>query len=452
MEAYRAYLQGNAEYKRSWSAKSVETAIGFFERAVALEPDYPQALAKLGWMHCWMNQLGLDPSEERLVRAKTAIDRALALDSSLAEAHVAMGLYWYWGRDDYDRALVEFGKAAQLEPSYAEASHQIGNVRRRQGRFAEAIASYRMSADLNPQFAGALFTLGDVLLIVRQYEEATGIFTRVTELSPEFLEGYLQQARVAVSARGDIEAARRILTIAEERIPPTDWRAPMINWQRIVNAGNLQTYVDRLRPKAYGLDSATYHLVKARFLRQMGERDSALSQYDSARIVYERRRSERPGDAGTHAALGEIYAALSRPAEAVASGHRAAEILPISKDALDGPEMLTNLGNIYVMLGDADSAAAYYYRALSIPSYFSLNLLRADPLLASFVSTRQFQDLSRRLAAAAPARKAEQHDSTEERRVASNHDDLTLLSWTFVLSTVPRLRKRLRRRPRERAR
>ncbi|MEO8577036.1 MAG: protein kinase [Gemmatimonadales bacterium] len=447
MEAYRAYLQGNSEYQRSWSRKSVEAAIGSFDKAVALEPDYALAWAKLGWMHCWMNQLGLDLSEERLVKAKAAVDRALALDSSLAEAHVALGLYWYWGRDDYDKALFELTRAAELEPSYAEASHQIGNVRRRQGRFSDAIANYRMSADLNPVYGLAWYTLGETLLIVRDYDEAAKILARASELAPDHLEAYLQQARVAISARGDIETARRVLTVAEERIPPAEWRAPMIHWMRIVNGQNLQTYLDRLRPNAYGLDSATYHLVKARFFLQMRERNLAIAEFDSARGRYEHQRDDRPGDALTHAALGEIYAGLARPVEAVASARRAVELIPVSRDALDGPEMLVNLANVYVMTGDADSAAAYYYRALSVPSYFSLNLLRADPLLASFVSTRQFEEMARKLAA---GRAAASLHKTEY--LFATNDELKQLSWTFALSRARRLRTRGRRRRRGQAR
>lgn len=399
IEAYRTYLQGNVAYDRSWARRDVETAIGFYEKAVELDPKFALAWAKLGKTHCWMNQLRLDLSENRLVKAKTAADRAIALDANLAEAHVALGLYWYWGRDDYDRALVELTRAAALEPSNAEAFHQIGNVRRRQGRWGDAIASYRMSADLNPWSHRAWFTLGETLLIVREYDEAATTLSRVTQLAPDFLEGYLQQARVAVSSHGDIEAARKFIMMAEERIPPADWRAPMAEWVRIINGRNVQQYVDRLRPGAYGLDSANYHVVKARFLLQMGARGAAAVQFDSARTTLEDVRDRQPGEFLPHAALGTVYAGLNRPADAVASAHRAIELMPVEKDALDGPGMLYNLAWVYALLGNADSAAVYLHRSLSIPSYYSINLVRADPLFASFVSTPQFRDLAMKLSA-----------------------------------------------------
>jgi serine/threonine-protein kinase len=398
IEAYRYYLQGNVAYERSWARQDVESALSLYQKAIDLDPRFALAWAKLSRTHAWVHQLKFDLSADRLVKAKHAADRAIALDPELSEAHLAMGLYWYWGMGDYERALTELTRAGALQASNAQVHLQIGNIRRRQGRFPESIASYRRSADLNPRSHNAWFNLGETLLFVRNYEQAGPPLRKVTDLAPDFLEGYVQQARLAVSANGDLETARRILRTAEERIPPTAWRAPMLDFVRIIHARNLQVYLDRLRPGAYGLDSTTYHVVKGRFLLQMGTTAAATAEFDSARAVLERMRDRQPGLAWIHSQLGVAYAGLHRTADAVREEQLAMELQPVSRDALEGPDLVVNLANVYVLLGNADSAAVYYDRVLSIPSWFSLNTLRVDPLYSSFVRTPQFAKLEEKWA------------------------------------------------------
>lgn len=393
IEAYRNYLAGNVAYDRSWARQDVETALASYQKAVELDPKFALAWAKIARTHAWIYQLRYDRTPDRLAMAKEAADRAVTLDPGLSEAHLSLGLYWYWGLGDYERALAELAKAGQLQASNAQVYQQIGNVRRRQGRFPEAVASYRKSADLNPRYHLAWFNYGETSLFLRSYAQAAPALARVTDLAPAFFEGYVQRARLAISARGDIEGARRMLRLAEERIPPTAWRASMLDFARVIYGPNLQGYLSRLRPGTYGLDSGTYHLVKGRFLRQMG-RPEATTQFDSARVLLENMLEKQPSLAWIRAELGMAYAGLGRADEAAREAKQAMALQPVSKDALDGPDLLINVADVYALLGNADSAAVYYDRALAIPSWISINSLRADPLLTSFRSTPQFKRLA----------------------------------------------------------
>ncbi len=404
IEAYRNYLQGNSAYDRSWSRQDVASALAFYRKAVELDPNFALAWARLSRTHSWMNQLRYDLGAERLVEAKAAADRAIALDPNLSDAHLALGLYWYWGFSDYDRALPELLKAKQLQASNAQAALQIGNVRRRQGRFGEAIASYRQSADLNPRSHNAWFNLGETLLYTREYDQATPFLRRATELAPDFLEAWVQRARLAISGRGDVATARQLVTTAEDRIPPTAWRPSMVEFVRITRPQNLQEYLQRLRPGTYGLDSTNYHSVRGRYLAQLGRRAEAAVEFDSARMVLEKMRDNRPAEAWIHASLGTAYAGMNRPTDAVAAVQQAIRLLPVKSDALDGPELLGILASVYVTLGNADSAAVYFDRALSSPSWISINLVKADPLNAAFLRTPQFAALAGKVSARESAR------------------------------------------------
>ena len=380
--AYDHYLRGLDHYNRSWSRPDVEGAVAQYERAVGIDPDYALAWAGLAQAHAWMHQLRYDLSESRLIAAKLAADRALALDGDLPDAHVALGLYYYWGRNDYERAIEEFTRARALQPSNAHALLQIGNVRRRQGRFAEAIESYEASAELDPRSHRAWFNLGETLLFTRQYERARAPLERVTALAPEFLEGYVQRARLLMNASGDTAAARVVLRQAEERIPPTAWRGSMMDFARVLYHPHLDDLLRRIHAGAYGLDSGTYHVTKGILLFQLGRRDSSLVQFDSARVHLERMRDDRPEQAWIHGQLALAYAGLGRRDDAIRTAEQAQMILPVASDALDGPEWIMNLGRVYALLGDAEGATQAFTNALAIPSWVSSQTLRIDPLLA----------------------------------------------------------------------
>ena len=392
-QAYDAYLRGNEHYERSWSRADVQEAVQMYEKAVELDPDYALAYARLGQAHAWMHRLDYDLSEERLIAAKRAADRAIALDKDLPDAHVALGLYYYWGRRNYERAIEEFNRAMELEPSNADALRQIGNVRRRQGRFDDAIASYQRSADLDPRSHQAWFNLGETLLYTHRYDEARPNLERVAALAPQFLEGYIQRARLAINSSGDVEAAKRILRDAEERIPPTEWRSTMLDLSRIVYHPDLDGLLSRIRPGAYGLDSTSYYYMKGMMLFQLGRTAQAMAPFDSARIRLERIRDDRPDQPNVRSLLGGVYAALKRPDDAIRSAERAVQLQPISQDALDGPEWLAYLGFVNAMVGNQDKAVEYFSQVLAIPSWISEHSLRRDPILVSLRANPSFQRL-----------------------------------------------------------
>ena len=391
--AYDSYLRGNEHYEHSWSRSDVEAAVQMYEKAVELDPDYALAHARLGQAHAWMYRLDYDVTEDRLIAAKRAADRAIALDKDLPAAHVALGLYYYWGRRNYDRAIEEFDRAMALEPSNADALRQIGNVRRRQGRFDEAIQSYRRSADLDPRSHQAWFNLGETQLYTRRYDEARPNLDRVTLLAPQFLEGYIQRARLAINASGDVETAKRILRDAEERIPPTEWRSTMLDLSRIVYHPDLDGLLSRIRPGAYGLDSTSYYYMKGMMLLQLGRTAQAMAPFDSARVRLERVREDRPDQPNAYALLGGVYAALKRPDDAIRSAERAVQLQPISQDALDGPEWLSYLGFVNAMVGNEEKAVECFTQVLAIPSWISEHSLRRDPILSSMRANPSFQRL-----------------------------------------------------------
>ena len=111
----------------------------------------------------------------------------------------------------------------------------------------------------------------------------------------------------------------------------------------------------------------------------MEDIERARASFDSARVILEAEAERRPEDFRLHGSLGVVYAGLGRKRDAIQEGELAVELLPISKDACIGPGLVENLAFICVMVAEHDSALAHIESILSVPSWFSVELLRIDP-------------------------------------------------------------------------
>ncbi len=178
LDAYELYRRGITLNDEHSDAQSLLKAAELFEQALKLDPKFAVAAAELGNQHAFIYWMYFDHTEERMDRAKAAIDRAFELSPGLIEAHVALGYYYYWRYLDYDRALQEFGKALEQEPNNMEAIRGTGSVLRRKGRFPEALNMYRRALELDPRSVNNVATLAETLGLMRQFEEADRTYAR----------------------------------------------------------------------------------------------------------------------------------------------------------------------------------------------------------------------------------------------------------------------------------
>lgn len=397
LAAFDYYLRGNDFYRRSWERENVARAIDMYRRATERDPTFTEALARLGQTHAWMFRLGYDRSEERLEASRSAIDSALALDQRSTEARVASGLYYYWGRWDYDEAIAELATAREIEPGNALVHRQIGNVRRRQGEWDATIESYERAGELDPRNHLVWFNMGETYLHIRQYEEAERYLTRATTLAPDFFGGQLLKIFLRINRSGETEGARKVLTDLEEQFSPSDWR-PLLGFWTFGLSRMLYSPEEALRrmePGRYGMDSVSYHLAKAGALERLDEESTAEAHYDSARVLLERKRVPRdeqtPDDAWTEGRLGVAYAASGRDEQAVRHARRAVSLT--SEDAFDGPQWIYNLAQVHFMAGDTTEALDQLELVVSIPSRQSRHWLREDPKWDPIRSRSRFQAL-----------------------------------------------------------
>ena len=398
LEAYEYYLRGNEYASRGGGEKDVGISVEMYEKAVEIDPTFAMAYACLSTQHSFTYWSYYDRTDERLNKAKEAVDRALELSPGLSEAHWALGVYYYYGSRDYERALEQFAIGQRGQPNNTELSAAAGYVQRRQGKFEEAVTNLKKAADLDPRSYDRAEEVAFTYRFMRKYAEAEYYLDRAISLAPDWPVAYSDKAWLYLISEGDTRKARKVLQEATGKADVSRLVSDLVRLD--VLDGDYQTALGQLPGIGAYVDvdgrndAVSYLLIKARICGLLKRPKLELACYDSARIVLENKVQSRPNEAPFHSKLGVTYAGLGRKEEAIREGRRAVELLPVSKDAVDAPSYVQNLAQIYVMVGDYDSAIDQLEYLLSIPSnYISIPYLRIDPTWAPLRNHPRFQKL-----------------------------------------------------------
>jgi TolB-like protein/Flp pilus assembly protein TadD len=185
-EAYQLYLQGRYFWNKQTN-KELERAIDYFQKAIAIDPDYALAYAGLADAYS-LNIIGAN--RERMAKSREAALKALSIDDKLPEAHASLGRIL--SVDDYDfvGAERELRQAVELNPNYAIGHHFLGDLLSVMGRYDEAFAENRRAVELEPFSAVFNAGYGASLLRARRYNEAATQFNKALELDPQLWGAY----------------------------------------------------------------------------------------------------------------------------------------------------------------------------------------------------------------------------------------------------------------------
>jgi len=223
-EAYQLYLKGRFFWDKR-TAENLKKSIDYFNQATAADPNY--ALAYVGLADCYLlleDYVGT-PANETYPKAEAFAQRALQLDSSLAEAHTSLG-YVYSNLWQWEQAEEEFKRAIKLNPNYPTAHHWYSLYLLDLGRVDEAMAEIKRAHELDPlsliigtTLNYAYFAEGDVNSSIAQCK-------RVIDLDPNFPRaheylglGYLTQGRYSEAI---VELQKAVELSARDRRPLRD--------------------------------------------------------------------------------------------------------------------------------------------------------------------------------------------------------------------------------------
>jgi adenylate cyclase len=231
LEAYDYFLRGLDRMAQTNRVANVEARL-MFEKAVELDPRYPEAHALIAHTHFrdWSMMWSQDP--RTLDGALDSAERAVALDDYLPAAHRILGIVLLW-RKAHERAVAEARRAVALAPNDADGHWTLGEVLA-WSRPEEAVAPVQRAMRLNPRYpATYLYTLGHAYYLIGRHEDAIRTLRRVTSRNPDWFPAHAFLA-AAYAELGRLEeagvAGREALRLspglsnrsASERLPYED--------------------------------------------------------------------------------------------------------------------------------------------------------------------------------------------------------------------------------------
>ena len=186
--AFEAYTRGRYFYGRQ-NKEAFEKALGYFRQAIELDPNY--ALAWAGIADCYNAQsttitsLGATPNDTLFTEARAAAERAIALDESLADAHVSLGAVL--AGDEGEAPHRELRRAIELNPNLPQAHNVYALILVGEGRLPEALAEIDRARELDPLSLSINTNRGNILFRARRYAEATVQYRKVLEMDANFV-------------------------------------------------------------------------------------------------------------------------------------------------------------------------------------------------------------------------------------------------------------------------
>jgi TolB-like protein/Flp pilus assembly protein TadD len=371
-EAYVVYLQANqVERNPDTLLVDYKMAEELYVKAIGLDPKFALAHARLASTRAEIFHY-YEPIEKWKIRARSAAETALQLQPNLGEAHLALGQCIYWFDEGYEAALAEFNTALRLAPNNSETGGLIAAIKRRQGKWQEALEGYQKMSRLDPQNPNITRNLFFTCTSMRRWADAAKEDDRMRAQAPDSLVAKTQKGYVDFWSRGDTNLLKSILAGIPAEIDPDGavtaarWDVAMIGRDYDTAAHVLE--MSPLTEFSYLNGSSTpKSFLQGCVYLARNDAVSAQKTFENARAFFEAAVKESPNSAERHANLGLVDAFLGRKEEAIREARRAVEIKPESKDALDGSILSAYLALVYVRVGEPDLAFPLIERLLSIP-------------------------------------------------------------------------------------
>ena len=405
LDAHDLYLRAQALYADTSdqikAREKLPQAARLLDEAVSRDPRFILAWCLLARVHGDTYWQGFDHTAARLDLARVALQSAMRLEPEGGDVHLALASYYYHGFRDYERARSELAIARRTLPNSTEVFEYTGYIDRRQGRWEEATRNLQRALELDPRNFGIVQQLALAYEVQHRYAEQARMCERALSIVPDDPYTLMTRAQIAFQERADIKPFQTMLATLLAKDPKL---APDVDdpdhalCERTPEAAAraLKNY-----PRdGVGINGMNYPLSywEGVVARCQGDHVKAQAAFNVARIEVEKIVEKQPDFAAALSFLGMIDAGLGRKEEALREGRRACELLPISKDSIDGAAFAVNLAQIYAWVGEKDLAIEQIAAVERVPNYLSYGVLNLHPYWDSLRGDPRFEKIVASLA------------------------------------------------------
>ena len=400
LAAYDLYLRAQAlnldTTDQSRAKENIPESVRLLDEVVSRDPDFVSAWCLLSNVHGTSYYLGHDHTPERLQKANAAIQAALRVDPNSGEAHLANALYYYRGFRDFKTARTELAAARLTLPNDAQVFFYSGVFDYRQGDWPSATRNIERAVELDPRNLLYVQQMALCYQPQRRYADELRMWDRALSIVPGDGVSRVGRACVAANARGDMKPYQETMAalLAENPGANRELDDPVVALRERTPKAAARV-LSNYSPEGvyyYGV-SYPHTYWEGVVARWQADSTKARTAFTAARGEIEKVLQEQPDFAAALSLLGMIDAGLGRKVDAIREGRRACELLPMSKDAVDGVAFVVNQAQIYAWTGEKDLAIEQLSMALKVPNDLHYGEMRLHPLWDPLRDDPRFEKL-----------------------------------------------------------
>lgn len=264
-EAYRLYLQGRFYWNKR-AGKEFEKSAIYFRQAIEKDPNF--ALGYVGLADYY--------GDRERDKAKENVNRALALDDNLAEAHGTLG-YQYMLDYDWVRSEKHMTRALELDPRNLEIHRWVGQRLMMLGRYDEALASYRRALEIDPNSSPVHFIYGACLVALGQLDQGIAYLENAVKADPTFVWSH-SHLSFAYRFKGNYAGSAEQRAISQELLG--EMENARLTRESFAKGGR-DGFLREMIRQAVNPDGVTGGMRTASAYALLGENEKALAQLEN---------------------------------------------------------------------------------------------------------------------------------------------------------------------------
>jgi TolB-like protein/Tfp pilus assembly protein PilF len=402
LEAYEAYLHARKALNTpDYVQEKFEAAEQWFNKAVEYDPEFALAWAGLVGMHAQAIWLTYDDSPKRYEMIREALRKATEYGAFLPETLAARAEYLYRIEGNFHEAEIALRAASKAQPGDSSLRQRLALALRRTGKWEESISNFQLAVELDPENLQSRTLIIETLLNMGEYERAEPLINLWVEKYPQAMDIQSYKVSTLIYHHGNIAAARNLL----DQLEPSASNPYFFNitvlpflereYEAAINVWDhphFAVWQDQpwYEPSMLETRSRAYHYA--------GDtdraRDLAQQAVEEALKLTSNNDNNRSFDYQTVALAylrtGEIQKALDISEQAL-------NLMPESRDSINGPFISSIHARILGIAGQRDEALAEIERLLDTPAGLNRWDLYLNPDWDFFRDDERFNELIRPL-------------------------------------------------------